>query len=345
MKNILKAILPIIALGAVLTSCKDWTEPEAMKVNQPEPKSAEYYENLRAYKKSDHPIAFGWFGGWTATGTTMASSMAGLPDSVDMISIWGNWRNPSAVKLADMHYVQKVKGTKVLMCFIVSSLGDQLLVPEGYREDPLLWWADSTQGNIDSLDGMAYAIRKYARAIVDTVNLYGYDGFDIDYEPNYGADGNIAYPYSNMSIFIDEIGKYLGPLSGTGKILTIDGEPDKVQSAYGDRFSFYISQAYHSTGAGDLQSRMNGMTHLKNFDTKKYIVTENFESFWRAGGNPNFKTKDGQTVPSILGMAGWNPNQGRKGGCGTFHMEYEFAHDPDYKWLRQAIQIQNPAVH
>ena len=28
-------------------------------------------------------------------------------------------------------------------------------------------------------------IRKYAKQIVDTVAKYNYDGFDIDYEPNY----------------------------------------------------------------------------------------------------------------------------------------------------------------
>jgi hypothetical protein len=46
-------------------------------------------------------------------------------------------------------------------------------------------------------------------------------------------------------------------------------------------------------------------------------------------------------MPSLLGMAYWNPDEGRKGGTGTFHMEYEFA--TDYKYLRQAIQIMNPA--
>lgn len=48
---------------------------------------------------------------------------------------------------------------------------------------------------------------------------------------------------------------------------------------------------------------------------------------------------------SLQGMARFNPEQGRKGGCGTYHMEYEYAHNPEYKYLRQAIQIMNPANH
>ena len=38
----------------------------------------------------------------------------------------------------------------------------------------------SDESNIEAVET---SIRKYAKAIVDTLNLYGYDGFDIDYEP------------------------------------------------------------------------------------------------------------------------------------------------------------------
>ena len=53
--------------------------------------------------------------------------------------------------------------------------------------------------------------------------------------------------------------------------------------------------------------------------------------------------EEGNKMPSLLGMAGWHPEEGRKGGCGAYHMEYEYAHDPEYKFMRQAIQIMNPA--
>ena len=50
-------------------------------------------------------------------------------------------------------------------------------------------------------------------------------------------------------------------------------------------------------------------------------------------------------MPSLLGMARWQPadGSGKKGGVGTYHMEYEYALDPEYKYMRQAIQIMNPA--
>ncbi len=62
------------------------------------------------------------------------------------------------------------------------------------------------------------SIRKYASAVVDTISKYGYDGFDIDYEPNYGNRGNIVNDDDRMFIFVDELGKHLGPKSGTGKL-------------------------------------------------------------------------------------------------------------------------------
>ena len=48
-------------------------------------------------------------------------------------------------------------------------------------------------------------------------------------------------------------------------------------------------------------------------------------------------------------MARWSPMVNdkpvRKGGVGTYHMEYDYPTTPvDYKYLREAIGIMNPAV-
>ena len=59
----------IIVATAILSmvSCTDWETAEAEifdKSMTEVVKSEEYYENLRAYKKSDHSIAFGWYSEW-----------------------------------------------------------------------------------------------------------------------------------------------------------------------------------------------------------------------------------------------------------------------------------------
>lgn len=325
-----KFILSLILISSMFVACEDNTIPERLDVGNDVVKSNEYFENLRAYKRSDHQVAFGWFGGWNAEGPGNVSYLNGLPDSIDMVSVWGNWSNLSDAKIKDMRYVQEVKGTKVLLCWIVANVGDQLGMPKEY------WTEDGKLSHDES-------IRKYARAIVDTVYKYGYDGFDIDYEPNYGAPGNIATNKENMYTFVEEMGKHLGPKSGSDKLLLIDGEPEYLKSEAGKFFNFYISQAYGSRNGASIQGRINRMLHLEEFDSKKYICTENFESYWQDGGVP-FTLPNGKIVPSLIGMAYWNPTQGRKGGVGSYHMEYEFPHNPDYKYIREAIQIMNPAV-
>ena len=38
-------------------------------------KTEEYYAALRAYKKTDHPVAFGWFGNWVGSGVSLENSL------------------------------------------------------------------------------------------------------------------------------------------------------------------------------------------------------------------------------------------------------------------------------
>ncbi|MFW5596041.1 MAG: glycoside hydrolase family 18, partial [Prevotella sp.] len=65
----------------------------------------------------------------------------------------------------------------------------------------------------------------------------------------------------------------------------------------------------------------------------------------------SYTLNDGTTVPSLLGMAYWNPTidgiQYRKGGVGSYHMEYEYSLAGivnTYPYLRKAISIMNPVI-
>ena len=39
------------------------------------------------------------------------------------------------------------------------------------------------------------------RVIIDSINKYNYDGFDIDFEPNFGYSGNLSGNSDRMHIF------------------------------------------------------------------------------------------------------------------------------------------------
>ena len=196
---------------------------------------------------------------------------------------------------------------------------------------------------------------KYANAICDTIDKYGYDGFDYDYEPHYGHRGNISGVPAAEKVFVETLSRRLGPKSGTNKMLVIDGEPQSINAELGPLFNYFIVQAYQCGGDFDLDNRL-GET-IEHYDgilepeavAKKYIVTENFENFALAGG-VSFTDRNGNEMMSLEGMARWQPiingKKVQKGGIGTYHMEYEYmaGKQPSYPALRKGIQIMNPAI-
>lgn len=364
MKKTFIYMFALVMMLGFVASCSDWTDTE---IKNPTDlthtnKSEAYYKQLREYKKSDHEVAFGWFGNWVGAGLSLENTLQGLPDSVDFVSIWGNAFNLSTERKTDLKYVQEVKGTRALLCFIVDNIGTQLTPAD---TDPADFWGYKTADDAtaeEKTEARNSAIRKYANALCDSIDKYGYDGFDWDYEPHYGSPGNIAGQADAEAVFIEEMSKRIGPKSGTGRLFVIDGEPQSVNCNYGQYFDYFIVQAYSCGSYANLDSRLNST--ISNFAraendedklsaeevAKKYIVTENFENYAKAGG-VNFTTRDGNTVPSLIGMAGWKPvidgKTVQKGGCGSYHMEYEYSvsgKSVTYPWLRQSIQIQNPSV-
>ena len=389
-----------LAAGLLMAAaaCDKWTETQVLHPADLTSiqKSEEYYAALRAYKETDHEVAFGWFGNWGGTGISMENSLMGLPDSVDFVSLWGNWQNPGEDRLNDLKKVKELKGTKALVCFLVFDIGDQITpnMPEGYPGSDAegFNWKHEFWGWGETMEEHIAATEKYARAILDTIAKYDYDGFDLDAEPSY------AQPFATnkelwrggkeiMEAFVKTLATELGPKSGTGKLLVIDGEPEAMGREFADYFDYFILQAYGAYSEANLQSRYNAQVNHWCSSTasetedgeeasapsltpeqvaNKLIVCENFEAY-AANGGVDFSRPDGSRVPSLHGMAMWEPTyEGktyRKGGVGTYHMEYEYgasgsvtlsnntaykafeSYSCSYPWLRKAIQIMNPRIY
>ncbi|WP_287827040.1 glycoside hydrolase family 18 [Bacteroides sp.] len=349
-KYILISIISAFAI-CLLPSCSKWTDTES-KDFEDFGNSEEYYADLREWKstRKDREITFGWFGNWTGVGASLANCMIGLPDSVDMISIWGEW-HPHTItpaKRKDLETVQQQKGTLVLACSFTMNVGDHL-TPEGVDQNEFWGW-----DNQDKVKQEA-AIRKYAKAFVDSVHKANLDGFDIDHEPHFGGAGNLASYPDRMHIFISELGKYFGPKSGTNKILAIDGEPHSLLPETGEYLDYFIEQTYGASSDYTLDNNRISKCFNQYKDVltpeqiaAKYIATENFEN-WALTGGVTFTRADGTIVRSLAGFAMWTPTyntqQYRKGGVGTYHMEAEYAvpgKNGFYPFLREAIHIMNP---
>lgn len=321
MKNIIKSIGICAGLTFVLQACNDWTIPENKTIQNlgGTPKSEEYYENLRAYKKTDHQIAFGWYGFWNGgTSTSARGSLRSTPDSMDIISIWSkDYYNLDERRKADLKYVQEKYGTKVTFTVFSHNMANL------FYDEP------------DRFENIKENIPAAAKALSDSIFKYGYDGIDFDHEVGLG---DLFSNVENMTTLLREMRKNLGP----DKLIMVDGLLELISEEGWTYVDYGISQAYGSSRPIDLQNRYNKIKEY--IRPEQFIVTANFESFWAEGGG-KFTDNDGNVMPRLIGMAKWQPEgvEGHKGGCGTYHMEYEYVHNPDYKYMRQAIQIMNPA--
>lgn len=363
--NFAKIIIVALSLLS-FAACSKWTTPEAENFDSSlteTDKNAAYYENLRAFKASDHKVAFGWLDGWDVVpgSASMAASLSFVPDSMDIISIWSGADKLNAAKLEDLRYTTQVKGTKVLICSFVWNIGS-IYHSAG---------KDATQEEIQAHYGWNEdkyaAIDKWTKDIADSLNYYGFSGIDIDYEPGEGS-GNIMPDRENFSYFIKSMGKYIGPQSGTDKIFVLDGYVNQFPNPTenGIYFNYFVSQAYTRWGAGDtsapvlhrseLDSRwsnfcnaLSGAYPDKNELAKKFIVTDNLEAvdvclaggyFWQ--DEKGIWSRD--VMPTLIGFAYWNPKDAeRSGGFGGYKFSHERGNTPPWKWLRKAIQQANPS--
>lgn len=358
MKSIIKlSLLSTLSLFAFVR-CSDWTQAEALEYDFPLTESIhgeEYYENLRAYKASkDHIKAFAWYSDWTSTGTDIYGRLVCLPDSMDFVSMWGNNFNLSESKQRDLREVQTKKGTKVLMCWIVDNIGVQTTPPDvvenGTQREFWGWFGETTDSNGEKVseETIEAAIRKYARSIIDSMNKYGFDGFDLDLEPHYGASGNIASYPQRLHYLLDELSKEMGPASGTGRLLCVDGEPETLLPETGLLLDHFLLQAYYDSNYPTTDSRLSAL-----FDTFESVMTReeivrmtilnsNFESFGGSGG-PNYTLRDGSTRVNQLkayAMYSYPGVDAKIGGIGAFRVKF----DENYKYLREAIQVANPVI-
>ncbi|MBD8387389.1 glycoside hydrolase family 18 [Dysgonomonas sp. BGC7] len=370
--RILNISFLFIALSIFSSGCSDWTEEKSINDTDLNStiKTDEYYAALRAWKNTPNlPQVFVWFDNWTGTSPTGENSLRGLPDSVTIASNWGG--HPkfelSADRKADMEYVQRVKGTKVVVTLFSAKVGDDMPWDDIYNI-----------GNSSDETLVRPAIRKYAEAIYDAVVASGYDGYDWDYEPQGGGESS-AYLWKNKvqrTIFVEELGYWFGLGSQRtdrdgrkpakpGLLFLVDGEigirgrMDKDwESQYID---YFVLQAY----GGMSNSRMAGVIvdmseHIAagritaTEVVRRTIITENFESYANTGGgflNMSryiYKAQyEGEEIDQQIG------------GCGLYRSGFDYIPkgkgdydgSPEYYFLRQGItniyrtfyERQNPA--
>lgn len=356
--KLIKYISIVVAAFAMLASCSDWTDTErkefdnqtglhrivplieAQSEEDLTPTQREYYAKIREYRNTPHVRGFGWFGNWTAKGTNAQNYLKMLPDSVDLVSLWGCRGNLTAEQKADLKFFQDVKGGKAMLCWIIQDIGDQL-TPVG--ETAWDYWVVQKGGG-DAVEGS----KAYANAICDSIEKYNLDGFDIDYEPMYGHSGTMANSTTisptgnkNMQAFIETLSNRLRP---AGRILAMDGEPYCLSTETSKLVDYYIYQAYWESSTNAVIRKIT-QPNLVDWETKT-IITVEFEQNWKTGGVSGYRSVradlNKMEGTQILDYATLDlPSGKRIGGVGSYHMEYDFPNTPEYKWIRLALYYGN----
>lgn len=360
-------ILPVI--GIVIASCVDIENKDFEHIGgyntMDNEESEQYYADLRAWKATSQnygrPISFGWFSNWSPEGPIRKGYLASLPDSIDMVSMWSGPFGINEAKLADKEIFQKKKGGKITVCYILHNIGTGI-TPTSVSEKVQAENPDASSEEITELvkkateeywgftsgvkgsDDHIAAIKKYAKALVDTIVATDYDGLDIDWEPVNGGDGGryagslkdrVGGPRGEfLHCLVEEIGKYFGPMAterpnGKYYYFMIDGEIWNSNKESAPYFDYFITQAY---GDANLNSRITTLQGWcgEYYDYRKHIFTENFESSWTTGG-------------VLLRQAAYNHVNGPKGGVGAFRLDNDYDNTPDYRYVRQAIQVNQQA--
>lgn len=328
--KIMKYIMPLLLIACMFASCD--TDVENATVVAPTTYGPQYYKNLRDYKKSDHAIAWGWFADYTQS-TSLATRFLGLPDSLDICSLWGGIPSDDSTHVdthylpevyREMRYVQEVKGTRL----VVPSIIRIRTRPEFYDS---IW--------VKQNDPQA-AMRAYAQDLLRPIFENGLDGIDMDYEP----EGD-PLSGSNLDYFVEYVGQFVGPMASPDSTFTypdgytIKGNPNMLlcidyygsaPSSNTNKFTnLYVNQTYGGSP---------GRVPFSGCPTEKVVYTENVGDNWKAA-------ECGQ----LLNYARYQPSTGRKGGFGAFFMHRDYINTgygcSNYANMRHGIQIQNPAIH
>ncbi|HJD75634.1 MAG TPA: glycoside hydrolase family 18 [Bacteroides reticulotermitis] len=331
MKTI-KYLLALATIGGLMASCD--TDKESESIQNPYTYSELYYQNLRDYKASDHPISFGWFAQYGQQ-NSLGVRFLGLPDSLDICSMWGGI--PAKENTAiweEIRFVQKVKGTKMFAVAItrIDAETDDHAFKQAYNEARQMPAGEEKNAAINK------SIEMYAEYFLDQVFENDLDGFDADYEP----EGDFLSG-SYFNYFMKYLAKYMGPnpditkeerlqliqerygkdVTDTDKMLCVDTPGDPSSELYAI-CNYYFKQAY---GGGTSSS----------WPSEKVVYCCNMGDNWQGD------------MSTMYSQARYKPTTGKKGGFGAFfiHRDYN-VHDNNpspYKRFRECIQIQNPAIH
>ena len=372
----------LLAVALVCGAVYSCTKPEALNLQPAYQYTDAYYEALRAYKKSDHSICYLWFADYGVP-TSPAYRFAGIPDSVDVVSLWGGIPKEGTLDRKEMYEMREKKGTKIVGVKIIR-LAHTTYLPGWARDIEIPTYMNGYGDNVGYLETYeaTYAARieagdseaVAAAAAESAAHLAGTKALIADMNANPSrtlkegsTEENPEWVYPEWCVLaaesiMDEVREH----ELDGYDLDFEPEGDALDGEKMRTFLQYLSQYLGPASP-------NPETILAVDGSQPPTGTEELCTYWIAQSY-------GQTLSdSRFNKAGWKNSQliftenigdywdnggnmlqqaafqpstgGRKGGFGAFHGQRDYNttdsgadKDTPYGHLRRAIQLQNPAV-
>ncbi len=320
-------------------------------------RDAAYYENLRAWKKAafdenglaTRSISYIFFADYGS----MAFRFADIPDSIDVINLWGGVPKMGSLDYLEMKACQEVKGMKLVGCRITRLMENNSWVMEAevpsfmnayeqYKYDNMgkvisgkmteqeLEEAARAAGAKACMEDIAAHPSKdeagnypewlvyTCQPILNEIEKYGLDGYDLDYEPSgYTGEPQGGEPLGKyFSLMVEYLGQFIGRESSNKEsLLIIDTNSGYGNAAYAKPCNFWINQKYGSNGGASPASQSDFPSNLdpeQGWVPCQVITTENVGDTY------------GEGCGVLEQMAGFQPNTcgqqyGHKGGFASFH--------------------------
>lgn len=358
-KNILFATVlgVFFAFGILGTSCAKWTQPEAEDFYKGP--SQAYTDNLGDYQGSPHKVMFGWFGNWAGEGGSMQYQLMGLPDSLDLVSLWLCYGNLSQAQQNDLKAFQ-ARGGKAYLCWTARNIGEG--ITDNYMKDPetgniiykdqsgltdAQWRAKFWGFEDGTRESKLAATVKFAKALADTCRKYNIDGYDYDME-----DLGDLCTGSDTSLINTFFRTLITEFAKDGRNLNIDIPGGTSWLSYYDMVAddvlrdikYMIWQTYELGPSG-----------LEDFFyTNRYGVKARKPDMFKTVFNKSIVTatfERGNDKHYFLEQMAWKPSFGMDyAGHGAYHIEYDYPDDDavlpgvDYPTVRKGISILNPPI-
>ncbi len=358
------------------------TKPEALNLQPAYEYTDAYYEALRAYKNSDHSICYLWFADYGVP-TSPAYRFAGIPDSVDVVSLWGGVPKRGSLDWNEMQEMRIKKGTKVVGVKIIR-LAHTTYLPTWPQEIEVPTYMNgygSNKGYNDTykevydaqiaageLEAIAVATAKTEAHKAGTRALIA----DMRENPSRwlkegSTEENPEWEYPEWCVYAgNSILREVWDNDLDGYDLDYEPEGDALSGEPMRTFLQYLAQHIgpaspnpHMILAVDGNTPPGGTEELCTYHiSQSYGRTISDSNFNRSGWKNSqliFTENIGDdwaTGGNMEQQAAFQPSTGgRKGGFGAFHGQRDYNttdsgadKDMPYGHLRRAIQLQNPAV-